>query len=180
MTHKLELLIKNYICSYPLEKAPYDMLSFYKSERSVFSKKNKKGHFTGSGWVVSPDKRKILMTHHKTINKWLQLGGHADGETDLLKVALREATEESGLHRFEILNKTVFDLDVHKIPKICSDLSHFHYDVRFLLEADPEKEPIIVSKESYDVAWVPIENVLKLNSEKSIHRMVDKTMALLM
>ncbi|SVB71799.1 uncharacterized protein METZ01_LOCUS224653, partial [marine metagenome] len=149
-------------------------------ERSVFSKKNKKGHFTGSGWVVSPDKRKILMTHHKTINKWLQLGGHADGETDLLKVALREATEESGLHRFEILNKTVFDLDVHKIPKICSDLSHFHYDVRFLLEADPEKEPIIVSKESYDVAWVPIENVLKLNSEKSIHRMVDKTMALLM
>ena len=95
-------------------------------------------------------------------------------------MALREATEESGLHRFEILNKTVFDLDVHKIPKICSDLSHFHYDVRFLLEADPEKEPIIVSKESYDVAWVPIENVLKLNSEKSIHRMVDKTMALLM
>jgi len=180
MTHKLELLIKNYICAYPHEKAPYDMLSFYRTERDVFSKKNKNGHFTGSGWVVSPDKRKILMTHHKTINKWLQLGGHADGETDLLKVALREATEESGLHRFEILNKTVFDLDVHKIPKICSDLSHFHYDVRFLLEADPEKEPIIVSKESYDVAWVPIENVLKLNSEKSIHRMVDKTMALLM
>ena len=180
MTHKLELLIENYSCAYPHEKAPHDMLSFYRTEREVFSKKNKKGHFTGSGWVVSPDKRKILMTHHKTINKWLQLGGHADGETDLLKVALREATEESGLHRFEILNKTVFDLDVHKIPKICSALSHFHYDVRFLLEADPEKEPIIVSKESYNVAWVPIENVLKLNSEKSIHRMVDKTMALLM
>ena len=179
MTHKLELLIKNYICSYPLEKAPYDMLSFYKSERSVFSKKNKKGHFTGSGWVVSPDKHKILMTHHKTINKWLQLGGHADGEEDLLKVALREAWEESGLQRFKVLNKTVFDLDVHKIPKVGSESSHFHYDVRFLLEADPEKESIIVSDESYDVAWFPIEKVLRLNPEKSIHRMVDKTVSLL-
>ena len=136
MTYKLELLIKNYSCAYPHEKGPHDMLSFYRTERKVFTKK--KGHFTGSGWVVSPDKRKILMTHHKTINKWLQ-------------VALREATEESGLHRFEVLNKTIFDLDIHKIQKVGSDLSHFHYDVRFLLEADPEKEPIIVSKESYDV-----------------------------
>ena len=179
MTRKLELLIENYICDYPHEKSPYDMLHFYRTEKEVFSKKNKKGHFTGSGWVVSPDKRKILMTHHKTINKWLQLGGHSDGENDLLKVALREATEESGLRRFEVLDKTIFDLDIHKIQKVGSDSSHFHYDVRFLLEADPEKEPIIVSKESYDVAWVPIGNVLRLNPEKSIHRMVNKTMVLL-
>ena len=179
MTHKLELLIENYSCAYPHEKAPHDMLSFYRTEREVFSKKNKKGHFTGSGWVVSPDKHKILMTHHKTINKWLQLGGHADGENDLLKVALREAKEESGLQRFKVLNKTVFDLDIHKISKVGSDSSHFHYDVRFLLEADPKKEPIIVSRESYGVAWVPIEKVLRLNPEKSVHRMVDKTLALL-
>ena len=178
MTHNLELLIENYICTYPHEKSPYDMLSFYRTEREVFSKKNKKGHFTGSGWVVSPDKCKVLMTHHKIINKWLQLGGHANGENDLLKVALREAREESGLQRFEVLNKTVFDLDIHRIPKIGSEPSHLHYDVRFLLEADPEKEPIIISNESYDVAWVPIENVLILNPDKSIHRMVDKTVAL--
>ena len=179
MTHKIEALIENYICTYQHEKAPYDMLKFYRTERAVFSKKNKTGHFTGSGWVVSPDKRKVLMTHHKIINKWLQLGGHANSENDLLKVALREAIEESGLQRFKVLNKTVFDLDIHRIPKVGSEPSHLHYDVRFLLEADPEKEQIIVSDESYDVAWVSIENILILNPEKSIHRMLEKTLALL-
>ena len=179
MTPNLELLIENYIYTYPRERAPHDMLSFYKTERTVFSKSNKKGHFTGSGWIVSPDKRKILMTHHKIINKWLQLGGHADGEGDLLKVALRESIEESGFREFKVLNETIFDLDIHKIPKTDSETSHFHYDVRFLLEADPSKESIVVSDESYDVAWIPIEGVLELNPETSIRRMIEKTKALL-
>ena len=179
MTPCLDLLIKNYIYNFPYEKAPYDMLSFYQTERAVFSKRNKKGHFTGSGWIVSPDKRKILMTHHKIINKWLQLGGHAEGESDLLKVALRESREESGFQEFKVLNKNIFDLDIHEIPKIGSEGSHFHYDVRFLLEADPKKESIVVSGESYDVAWIPIEKVLGLNPEISIQRMVEKTMTML-
>lgn len=179
MTPNLELLIENYIYTYPRERAPYDMLNFYKTERSVFSKSNKKGHFTGSGWIVSPDKRKILMTHHKIINKWLQLGGHADGEGDLLKVALRESIEESGFREFKVLNETIFDLDIHKIPKTDSEISHFHYDVRFLLEADLSKESIVVSNESYDVAWIPIEGVLELNPETSIRRMIEKTKTLL-
>ncbi|SVA14844.1 uncharacterized protein METZ01_LOCUS67698 [marine metagenome] len=173
------MLIENYIYAYPHEKAPYDMLSFYKTERAIFSKRNKKGHFTGSGWIVSPDKRKILMTHHKIINKWLQLGGHADGEGDLLKVALRESIEESGFREIKVLNETIFDLDIHKIQKTGPETSHFHYDVRFLLEADPNKESIVVSDESYDVAWIPIEGVLELNPETSIHRMIEKTKALL-
>ena len=179
MTPNLELLIENYIYTYPRERAPYDMLNFYKTERSVFSKSNKKGHFTGSGWIVSPDKRKILMTHHKIINKWLQLGGHADGEGDLLKEALRESIEESGFREFKVLNETIFDLDIHKIPKTDSEISHFHYDVRFLLEADLSKESIVVSNESYDVAWIPIEGVLELNPETSIRRMIEKTKTLL-
>ena len=179
MIPNLGLLIENYIYTYPHEKAPYDMLSFYKTERAIFSKRNKKGHFTGSGWIVSPDKRKILMTHHKIINKWLQLGGHADGEGDLLKVALRESIEESGFREIKVLNETIFDLDIHKIQKTGPETSHFHYDVRFLLEADPNKESIVVSDESYDVAWIPIERVLELNPETSIHRMIEKTRTLL-
>jgi len=179
MIPNLGLLIEKYIYAYPHEKAPYDMLNFYKTERAVFSKRNKKGHFTGSGWIVSPDKRKILMTHHKIINKWLQLGGHADGEGDLLKVALRESIEESGFREIKVLNETIFDLDIHKIQKTGPETSHFHYDVRFLLEADPNKESIVVSDESYDVAWIPIEGVLELNPETSIHRMIEKTKALL-
>ena len=73
----------------------------------------------------------------------------------------------------------IFDLDIHEIPKTGSEGSHFHYDVRFLLEADPKKESIVVSGESYDVAWIPIENVLGLNPETSIQRMVEKTMTML-
>ena len=106
------------------------------------------------------------------------MGGHADGENDLLRVALREIKEESGLQMFKVVSKKIFDLDIHKIPKINAQLVHTHYDVRFLFEADPVKESIVISSESHDVAWVPIEKVITLNRERSIQRMIEKTLAL--
>ena len=86
----LKRLIRNYACSYPDESAPSKMLEYMKSS-DCFSNDNYSGHFTGSAWVVSPNKEQILMNHHKNLGKWLQLGGHADGEKDLLSVAVREA-----------------------------------------------------------------------------------------
>ena len=74
------------------------------------------GHLTGSAWVVTPDRSRTLLTHHLKLDKWLQLGGHADGDGDLLAVALREAREESGLTRIRALSADVFDLDRHWIP----------------------------------------------------------------
>ncbi len=115
------------------------------------------------------------MTHHKKIGKWLQLGGHSDGEEDLLKVSQREAKEESGINNFIILSKEIFDMDIHEIPSIGSEPKHLHYDIRFLLEADPNIEPIVVSDESYDVAWIKLDDIHQLNSEDSIKRMVNKT-----
>ena len=109
---------------------------------------------------------------------WLQLGGHADGENDLLKVALREAKEESGIQYFNILSDEIFDLDIHDIPKKMEQPSHKHYDIRFLLETDPASNKIIISDESYDVAWIPIDDVIELNPENSIQRMVGKTLAI--
>ena len=106
---------------------------------------------------------------------WLQLGGHADGEKDLIKVALKEAKEESGFSEFNLLSKEIFDLDIHEIEAINNEPQHLHYDVRFLLEADQEKHEIIVSDESHDVKWIPIKNVINYNSEESIKRMVLKT-----
>ena len=76
------------------------------------------------------------------------------------------------------LNKEIFDLDIHKIPPGRDSIAHTHYDVRFLLEADPVSSKIIVSEESYDVAWIPIQKVLDLNSEPSIERMLKKTLQL--
>ena len=83
----LKQLIKNYAHKNPKENSAHDMLNFLKTD-GCFLKDNYDGHFTGSAWIVSTDKDKILMTHHKELGMWLQLGGHADGENDLLKVAL--------------------------------------------------------------------------------------------
>ena len=171
----LEQLIKNYAQTYPQEKAPLDMLKFLDHETGYFSRNSYNGHFTGSAWIVSPDKSSILMTHHKKLGKWIQLGGHADGENDLLKVALREAKEESGIQQFKILSEKIFDLDIHAIPQHNIEPSHLHYDIRFLFEADPIGEAVIISDESHDVTWVPLEDVAKINPEVSIQRMIKKT-----
>ena len=161
-----------------MEMAAIKMLRFYENTPNCFEKDNKKGHFTGSAWVVSPNRDSILMTHHKQLNMWLQLGGHADGKKDLIEVANREAIEESGIDSFRLLNDEIFDLDIHEFPSIKKNPKHLHYDVRFLLEADPEKNKIIVSSESHDVKWIPIDNILDLNPEQSIQRMVQKTLAI--
>lgn len=132
------------------------------------------GHLTGSAWIVSPDRTRVLLTHHRKLDKWLQLGGHADGDPDLLAVALREGREESGLASLRALATELFDLDRHWIPPRHADPGHYHYDLRFLLEADP-REPLTLSHESKDLAWVELARVTALNPEESMARMVRKT-----
>ena len=155
-------LIQNYSDRYPSEKVAITMLSFIENHTNHFSRTNHHGHFTGSAWIINPDKTKILMTHHKKIGKWLQLGGHADGESDLLKVSQREAVEESGINNFVTISNEIFDMDIHEIPPIGSDPKHLHYDIRFLLQADPDKESLIISNESHDVAWIPLDKICLL------------------
>lgn len=134
------------------------------------------GHLTGSAWIVSPDRRRTLLTHHHKLDKWLQLGGHADGDPDLLAVACREAREESGLTGLRVVSPAIFDLDRHWIPPRGAEPGHYHYDLRFVLEADPA-EPLVLSHESKDLAWVEIGRVTTLNPEESMARMVRKTAA---
>ena len=174
----LKQLLKIYIQKNPYEVNAIKMLNFFDNHDGCFEKDNLPGHFTGSAWVISPDKNKILMTHHKKLNMWLQLGGHADGEKDLKSVALKEAKEESGFNNFSILSEEIFDLDIHKIESMNEEPEHLHYDVRFLLEADPNEQDIIISEESHDVKWIHLDDVLEYNSEESISRMVKKTKTL--
>ena len=174
----LKQLLKIYIQKNPYEVNAIKMLNFFDNHDGCFEKDNLPGHFTGSAWVISPDKNKILMTHHKKLNMWLQLGGHADGEKDLKSVALKEAKEESGFNNFSILSEEIFDLDIHKIESMNEEPEHLHYDVRFLLEADPNEQNIIISEESHDVKWIHLDDVLEYNSEESISRMVKKTKTL--
>ena len=151
-----------------------DTIRFVEAHSDCLLRSCAPGHLTGSAWVVTPDRSRTLLTHHLKLDKWLQLGGHADGDGDLLAVALREAREESGLSRVRAVSSEIFDLDRHWIPARKTDPGHYHYDLRFLIEADPA-EALVISNESKDLAWVELERVSALNSEESIARMVRKT-----
>jgi 8-oxo-dGTP pyrophosphatase MutT (NUDIX family) len=133
------------------------------------------GHITGAAWILSRERTHVLLTHHRKLNKWLQLGGHADGDPDVLRVAMREAQEESGISEFVPLSEDIFDIDVHDIPAHNNVSQHLHYDIRFLFEADM-KAKLRITNESHDVRWIPIVKVFEFTSEPSILRMVSKSL----
>ncbi len=115
-----------------------------------------------------------LLTHHKKLNQWFQTGGHCDGDSDVLNVALKEAEEETGLKNINVLSPYIFDIDIHLIPERKGIPVHLHFDVRFLLEADMN-EDLIISSESTDLKWIPLSEVAELNDSDSIMRMVEKS-----
>lgn len=151
-----------------------DTIRFVETREDCFLRSQLSGHLTGSAWIVSPDRTRTLLTHHRKLDKWLQLGGHADGDPDLLAVAMKEAREESGLTRLKAVSAAPFDVDRHLIPERKGVPEHFHYDLRFMIEADPA-EPLVISHESKDLAWVEVTRVTSLNPEESMARMVRKT-----
>jgi len=134
------------------------------------------GHLTASAWIVDPPRERTLLTHHHKLDRWLQLGGHVDGEADLAAAAMREAREESGLTRLHLVSPEIFDVDRHRIPARGAEPEHWHFDVRFLIEADPA-EPLAISSESKDLAWVALAEVSRLNPSESLARMVRKTVS---
>ncbi len=150
---------------------------FVESHEDCFERSQAAGHITGSAWIVDLDRVYVLLTHHLKLGKWLQLGGHADGDPDVLAVALREAREESGLEEIRPVSKGIFDVDVHRIPPRGDEKEHFHFDVRYLLEAD-RKHPLRMTPESRGLAWVRLGEVESLTNEESVLRMVRKTFLL--
>lgn len=131
------------------------------------------GHFTGSAWLVSRDGQRVLLTHHRKLQRWLQLGGHADGDRDLARVALREAQEESGLADLDV-EPAIFDLDRHRIPARGDEPAHWHYDVRFVVHARGS-EAFAVSAESLALAWCDIARLAgDPETDASVRRMAQK------
>jgi 8-oxo-dGTP pyrophosphatase MutT (NUDIX family) len=150
-----------------------DMIQFVEQHADCAERSLQVGHLTGSAWIVDRERKRTLLTHHRKLNKWLQLGGHADGELNLLAVALREAREESGLTKLRVVDEAIFDVDRHLIPARKTEPDHWHYDIRFMIEADPD-EPIVVSGESHDLAWIEIACMADYNAEESMLRMARK------
>ena len=146
-----------------------EMLHFLSEHPDCFERSLAKGHFTASSWLLNPDGSKALLMQHTKLGLWLQLGGHADGDPDMLAVAIKEATEESGLDRLKPLDTAIFDLDIHLIP---GDPPHYHYDVRFLLQA--ETEDVKMNRESKQLLWIDSNPNNLPTNEPSILRMFHK------
>lgn len=174
--HRQPLLdqLTSYAAKHPEEAATTGrFIDFVNAETDCFERSLAMGHVTGSAWIVNADGSQVLLTHHAKLDRWLQLGGHADGEADVLAVAFKEAREESGLHDFEPVGDGIFDLDIHPIPARKSDPEHLHYDVRYVLRATGNTD-YIVSDESHDLRWVTLGEVAELTDEESMLRMVRK------
>lgn len=151
------------------------IVRFVETREACFQRSLLEGHVTASAWVVDRERRHALLTHHAKLDKWLQMGGHCDGDADVLRVALREVEEESGLTDVKpLLEGAVFDVDAHDIPARRAEPAHVHYDVRFLFEADREA-PLRLSDESHDLRWVAYEEIPLLNTDESVLRMLRKS-----
>lgn len=148
-------------------------IGFVQAQPECFERSLSEGHVTGSAWIVDGSGTQVLLTHHRKLDAWLQLGGHADGDPDVLAVALKEAREESGLHDFEPESGGIFDLDIHPIPAREDAPRHLHYDVRYVLHASGSVD-YIVSEESHDLRWVALDEVAALTRDESMLRMVRK------
>jgi 8-oxo-dGTP pyrophosphatase MutT (NUDIX family) len=167
-------LLTSYSEKHPAEQeCTTEIVEFVNQHNSCFDRELAIGHITGSAWIVNHAGTHTLLTHHKKLNKWLQPGGHADGESDILQVAKREADEESGLTGLAVEDGKIFDVDVHQIPTRANEMQHLHYDIRFVFLAHGS-EAFVVSEESHNLAWVEIIQLEDYNVDESVMRMAQK------
>ena len=147
--------------------------TFLHTHADAFERSNQWGHFTGSAWLVSADGTRVLLMHHRKLDRWLQPGGHADGDANLARVALRETQEETGMLGLRLENG-IFDLDRHRIPVRADEPEHWHYDVRHVVRAGPD-ESFVVNAESHALAWRPVAEVaVDETLDLSLRRMARK------
>lgn len=167
-------LLRDYRARWPAEWEAADrFLAFVTGHRDCFERDLEIGHVTGSAWLVDSSGERVLLTHHKKLDIWVQLGGHADGNPDIAAVALAEATEESGIEGLSFVDQRLFDIDIHRIPARPGEPEHFHFDARFALRAPPGAR-FTVSAESHALKWVEIGSLAAFTEEASMLRMATK------
>lgn len=169
--HSLLELLANYPVSGQADIARrQEFTGLIASDEHACQRGRLEGHLTGSAWVVSADGRKALLMHHRKLDRWLQPGGHADGDWDLAAVALREAREETGLPDLQV-EPVIFDLDKHRIPARGNEPEHWHYDVRFLVRATGSRE-FSGNTESLQLRWFDVGALAQdAGLDESIRRM---------
>lgn len=152
------------------------MIAFIEAQPSCFERSLAQGHITASAWLVSEDFSKALLLHHAKLDKWMQAGGHCDGNPNVLEVAIKEALEESGLPLIEPVSEKIFDIDIHFIPERVKEAAHHHYDIRFLLRAIGS-DLCQKNHESKALLWIKKNSQLPTNS-RSVVRMYEKWLSI--
>ncbi len=178
----LNLLLARYREAWPLEAALVQrFVDFVAARSDCLLRSCGPGHITASAWIEDHTGELALLTHHKKLGRWLQLGGHVDGETAVERAALREAEEESGLSAFTFQRwqdeLVPLDLDVHSIPARAAEPQHDHWDVRFWLRAGAG-QPLVLSAESNDLRWFSPAELRSVTTEESVLRLARKAASL--
>lgn len=154
------------------------MLLYLEQFPDILLRQNTLAHFTASSWIVNPEKTKVLLIYHNTYDSWAWTGGHADGEADLLRVAVKEAREETGVELVQVLKDEPFSLEI-----ICANghykrgeyvSSHLHLNLTYLLEADENSALRIKEDENSGVRWAGLDEVFRLSSEPWMKKIYTK------
>ena len=168
-------------CNEQEETDKKQILSLLSSGQDLYTRDNPVAHLTASSWVVSPDRKQVLLVYHNLYRSWAWMGGHADGDRDLCRVALRETREESGLQDLTLVSPDIFSLESlpvgghEKRGNYIS--SHLHLNVTYLLEADPSQPIRVKPDENSGVAWFPVEEVAgKVSEPWMMQRIYSKLM----
>ncbi len=135
-------------------------IAFLQREPRAFERECLRGHVTGSAFVVDEGGTYLLLTHHRKLGKWIQLGGHCDGNEDTLAVARQEVMEEAGLKKIKTRDG-VFDIQIQDIPSYKEVPKHLHYDIRYLFVADKSAKLSRQEIESKELRWVSIDDLEK-------------------
>ena len=158
-----------------IEEQPFraKMIELLDAERACFSRTAFPAHFTGSALVVNADGSRALLHHHRKLDRWLQFGGHCDGDENVLRVAQREALEESGIDGLIVASARPFDLDIHEIPAHAAEPAHWHYDLRYVFIA-PQGAVHRRSAESNELRWFTADELERLPLDPGLQRMLRK------
>ena len=154
------------------------MLEYINTFDDVLTRENKMCHFVASNWIINKEKNKVLMVYHNIYKSWTWAGGHADGDSNLLHVALKEAVEETGLNNLKLLSDGIFSLQILTVDshikrgKFIS--SHLHLDCCFLFEANEEDKLKIKEDENSGVKWFDIHEVTKITNEEKMKPIYEK------